>query len=382
MGAVFSLIVLVSSQAVTFGTPARDTPVAFRVMEDGTFGVVLQSYDSGEMFYSIVEIIGNQAEITRLDTGLEELAWTRGCAWLTDDSFAMQAASWQTIEDHCQLQVYMDSNVPYKTVRYPVSGSLSSGPGEVSSVLPLPGDEGYFLTVDLLDPEEYSILQKILMRLTPTAEVIWSAEVLVEGWYMNPDEIRAMPDGGCVVASDEDGFSPLLHLSRFDEDGNLLWNVQLDTEGEMEHQVMDILPAPEEGTLVIASTDLFQMNFNTMIVMIDREGNIQSNEILPSEENLKCACGISLGRGGFLLAGWTGIEAEMGMSRPEVTPVLIKLDPEGRYVDMQILEGVDIFTEPRFMEKSGNSFYIAGACWQSQENDDLDCFVMETVPEI
>lgn len=373
-------IALTIIQGVTFGTDGRDLPVSARVLEDGC-AVVLQCADpEGGMSYMLVFVPGDGSEpiLAPLDTGIDDPTWTRGCGWLSDESFALQISSWETVREFSEIQIYSHALDPADILWIPEEGYLNAGDQgytEISSMLPLQGAAGYLMTSDLYDADSY-VLRKDLLKLDSNGDTLWVSEIPADGVWMNPDVLRAMPDGGCVVGSDEDSFSTTLFLSRFDRSGGLIWSAEVDAGGEMTHSVQDILPARDGGTLLIGDTDLFRMQYHSLFVMLDARGNVVKETLEYGLGHMVCNSGIPLqDRGGFLLTGWTGEKNEDSMHSVEMKPVLVLLDPFGNVIGWDVLRGLAEYTDPLFILETENGFALVGNCWDEDGYYTADAFV-------
>lgn len=373
-------ITLAMMGSVTFGTDGNDVPVAARILDDGTCAVILQSSPAeGPMSYSITLVReDSEPDMDRLHTGMEDPTWTRGCGFLSDDAFALQLASWITVDEFSAILVYQGGTEPSDIAWLPQEGSLDSGADGytvLSSILALPGDSGYLMTTDLIDPDYDELVRKDLYRLGASGDTIWASEVPVEGYWMNPDVIRSMPDGGCVVASDEDGFSGILQVSRFDRIGDLLWSTQVDAGGEMTHSVLDILPAADGGILLVAETDLFQMQSHCLLVMIDKNGNVVSEVLEEGLGHMSCTDGIRLEDGGYLLAGWTAEQDQQMMHSFDMVPVLVRLDSAGEVLGWETYPGPLSRSAPRFLLETPDGFAMIGNCWDENGYSSAEAFV-------
>ncbi|GEM_PF-5804351 len=374
-------IALTLLQGVTFGTDGRDVPVSVIALDDGC-AVVLQCADpAGGMSYvlALVPFDGSEPVLAPLDIDIDDPTWTRGCGWLSDDSFALQLSSWETVREFSEIQIYSRDTDPADIIWIPEEGYLDAGDlgySEISSMLPLAGGSGYLMTADLHDADSDDVLSKDLFRLDSHGDTLWVSEIPVEGWWMNPDVLRSMPDGGCVVGSDEDGFSSTLFVSRFDRAGDIQWSAEVDARGEMTHSVQDILPARDDGTLLVGTTDMFRMQYHGLFVMLDARGNIVKETLEYGMGHLVCNSGIPLeDRGGFLLTGWTGEKNEEMMHSVDMDPVLVLLDPFGNVMGWNVLPGPAEYTDPLFILEAGDGFILVGSCWDEDDYYTADAFV-------
>ena len=366
---------------MTFGTSGRDVPVAARILEDGSCAVILQcTPDEGPMSYmlAIVSADGSDPVLEELNTGIENPAWTRGCGWTSDSSFVLQLSSWDSISDFSTLLKYSTGPEHSESIRIPEDGSLfDEDPGymQISSFFPSSDGSGYLMTVDICDVNTDELRRKNLISITDSGDTLWVSEVPVEGYWMNPDVIRIMPDGGCVVVSDEDGFSDILYVSRFSRNGRILWSTRVPFGGDMTHEVSDILPAGGGGTLLIGNTDLENMRTHCITVYLDHQGNVVNRDINDGLGNMVCNCGLRLDNGGFLLAGWTGEEEDSDVLAVDMIPVLMLLDAFGNIRKWNMLDGAGEFTDPRFILKTDDGLALVGYCWDGDGYYTADAFV-------
>ena len=372
------LAVMAAAGVFTFGTPDSDTPVAARMLENGTIAVVVQSYpSSGDMHYWLALVdTENETEITRdrLRTGLDDPAWTRGCGFTSDSAFAMEVASWETSQEFTQIQFYdLTSGKPLNILEIPSSGTMEDS--QLNAFHPLQGTEGCFFTTDIYSESE-EVARKHLVRLDGEGDTLWVSDMPFQGWWMNPDVVRPMPGGGAVTASDEDGFSPVLTVNRYSPGGDLLWSAQVDTEGEMLHSAHDILPAQNGGTLLVASTDMFRLNYHLLAVLFDENGEVLNETEESHEGNLQCLYGIALPEGGFLLAGGSQPcgEGSSAMDRA-MAPTLVRLDSRGGVQGIEVLESPDYNAQLRFLLRDGEEFILLGSCSGREDLGSRDLFV-------
>ncbi|MBD3277106.1 MAG: hypothetical protein GF388_02300 [Candidatus Aegiribacteria sp.] len=375
------LTFLAASGAFTFGTPGSDTPVAARVLENGTLAVVVQTYPpEGDMYYWLALVDpGNETEMARdrLRTGLEDPAWTRGCGFTSDSTFAIEVASWETSQEFTQIQFYqLTSRKPLHIFEIPsTSGTMEDS--QLNVFHPLPGIEGSFLTTDIYGESE-NVAQKHLVRLDGEGDTLWVSDMPFQGWWMNPDVVRPMPGGGVATTSDEDGFSPILAVNRYSGGGDLLWSAEVDTEGEMLHSAHDILPAPNGGTLLVASTDMFRLNYHLLAVIFDENGEVLNETVESHEGNLQCLCGLTLPEGDFLLAGGSQPcgEGSTAMARA-MAPTLVRLDSRGNVLGIEVLESPAYNAAVRIILRDGEDFLLLGSCSGNGNDYSTNLFVQE-----
>ena len=379
MNVIFAIVLAITG-SVIFGTDGNDVPVAARVLEDGTCAVILQSSPAeGPMSYSITLVRkDSEPDMDRLHTGMEDPTWTRGCGFLFDNAFALQLASWITVDEFSAILVYSGDTEPSDVIWLFQEDSLDEGAHdhpELSSVHVLPGGSGYLVTTDLRETDQEGVFEKELYRLGAEGDTLWASVVPVEGYWMNPDVIRSMPDGGCVVASDPDNFSATLFVSRFDWSGDALWSTSIDTGGEMVHKVRDILPAIDGGILLVAETDLFRMQNHCLLVLIDKHGNVVSEVLEDGLGHMSCTDGIRLEDGGYLLAGWTAERDQQLMHGFDMVPVLVRLNDTGEVVGWETFPGHRSRSEPLFLLETPDGFAMIGNCWDEDGYSSAEAFV-------
>ena len=380
---LMTLFALLSSQPAVIGTDGDDLPVAARLLDDGTIAVVLQTFHQNEpMSYGVTAVNPGDLvpEIMPVETGFEDPLWTSGCAWISDSSFTILLSSADGQNPGEILVCTMDDE-PSVSARFAVPPSPSPGEGMETGISSLvcAFPDGFLMTSDSYADGWDDFQAKTLFRLGPHAETIWSAEVPCSGWWMNPDLIRTLPDGGCAVASDEDGFSETLFLSRFSATGERLWSMEYTTGGEMTHHMMELLPAPAGGLLAVGVTDLFTMRDHAFILLVDSTGTIVSETVEDGPGNLRLTCGLALPDGRFLLAGWTSEAGEYPMDRPGITDCLVTVDAGGAVEALTTLSGSD--RQPCFLLPDGNGVVLVGMM-PSTDSDGSDVYVerLEEIP--
>jgi hypothetical protein len=362
---LMTLFALLSSQPAVIGTDGDDLPVAARLQDDGTVAVVIQTIrDEGSIGYSLALFPpgGESATLSEIDTGLAEPTWTRGCFWVSypwrDDVFALLVADGWDREDEPQI-LYFEMGTDGSANRSFSADFLRIPDGwRVSAATAAPNRFTY-ITLDECGADGEGLVGKYLEMIGMQGEGQWRFEVPCEGWWMNPDLIRTLPDGGCAVASDEDGFDETLYLSRF-TGGRVgrLWSLEYETGGEMTHHMTELLPAPDGGLLAVGVTDLFTMRDHAFILLVDSTGTIVSETVEDGPGNLRLTCGLALPDGRFLLAGWAAEAGEYPMDRPGITDCLVTVDSRGAVEALTTLSGSD--REPCFLLPDGNGVVLVG----------------------
>ncbi|MCD4846866.1 MAG: hypothetical protein K8R76_01595 [Candidatus Aegiribacteria sp.] len=373
-------ILLILTQSVTFGSPImRDVPIAATLLPDGSCGILLQSHvpECPLTLEIVILSPGDDPVIISILRNIEDPVWPRGSGWTSDGMLSLIVSSYSTGHEFSDIVTFTSEGVLSDSIRIPGSGQSLSVTGgtsyHINSLLPLFDGSGYWLSSDLVDYESWEVLSKFLFRLGPQGDTLWSRSISCPGYWMNPDVIRSMPDGGCVVGSDEDGFNNLLFLNRISSSGKLIWSVEIETGGEMTHVVEDILPANDGGTLVIASSDQFGMQDNCLICLIDTEGEIVNEVFEAGLGHAVCTCGIPI-EGGFLLAGWTGSVNDDGAIPVEEGILILRLDEYGTTVAMDVIP-FDGNCEPLFLLETQPGYLIIGTCWEDIYTDS-DVFTM------
>ncbi len=360
---------LIFTQSVTFGSPiTRDVPIAATLLPDGSCGILVQSHvpECPLTFQIVILAPGDDPVIIPLEMYIDDPVWPRGSGWTSDGMLSLIVSSYSTGQEFSYIVTLTSEGILIDSIRVPGSGqSLSVTKGKsynISSLLPLYDGSGYWMSVDLVNTESWEVLSKTLFRLGVQGDTLWSGNISCPGYWMNPDVIRSMPDGGCAVGSDEDGFNDLLFLSRLSSSGELLWAVEIGTGGEMTHMVEDIIPADDGGTLVLASTDRFRMQDNCLICLIDSEGEIVNEVFEAGLGHAVCTCGIPI-EGGFLLAGWTGPVIDDWAKPVEEEILLLRLDEYGTPIAMDVIP-LDDNREPLFLLETRAGYLIIGTCWE------------------
>jgi hypothetical protein len=365
------------SLPVVFGTDGGDVPVAPRLLENGSVAIVLQTFNQDTPLSYGVAIVppdGSVPEIRTIETGMVDPLWTRGCCWTSDSTFAILLSTVADAQNLGEILICTLDDEPGVSSRTaipapdPRDENLETGISSLAGARPA----GFLMTVDRYADGWEDLQVKTLLRLGPLADTIWSAEVPCTGWWMNQDLLRPLPDGGCAVASDEDGFSETLFLSRFSPSGGRLWSLEYATGGEMTHSMTELLPAPSGGLLAVGVTDLFSRQDHTFLLLIDSDGVIVSERIENGSGQLCLTCGLALPDGRFLLAGWTSEASDTPMSSLEKRDCIMVLGADG---------SVDSFTagsagdrEPCFLLPDGDGVVIVGTV-HSDEYDLSDLYV-------
>ncbi len=382
--------VLILTQSVTFGSSiTNDVVLAARMLPDGNCGLLVQSSVAEcPATYGIVLVALDGAPvIIPLETGIDSPVWVRGSGWTSDGVLSLILSSYATGHEFTDIALFSTDGEFSRSIRIPAEErSLEVAEGEryvINAFLPCDDGSGFWMSTDLVDSESFQVFSKTLLRLGSQGDTLWSRDISCPDYWMNPDVIVSMPDGGCVVGSDEDGygesgFDQLLYLNRLSSTGDLLWSVEIETEGEMIHTVEDILSADDGGTLVIASSDRFGMQDNCLICLINREGQIVSKVFEAGLGHAVCTCGLPI-EGGFLLAGWTGPAIEDHAQPLDEDILLLRLDESGTPIEMDIIP-VDDNREPRFILETPSGYLIVGSCWQDYFLE-CDAFAMPVPSE-
>lgn len=366
---MFIHVLLILTQSVTFGSPImRDVPIAATLLPDGSCGILVQSHvpECPLTLEIVILAPGDDPIMIPILRNIEDPVWPRGSGWTSDGILSLIVSSYSTGHEFSHIVTLTSEGILSNSIRVPGSGQSLSVTGgkfyEINSLLPLFDGSGYWLSTDLVDNESWEVLSKFLFRLGPQGDTLWSRDLPCPGYWMNPDIIRSMPDGGCSVGSDEDGFNALLFINRISSSGELIWSVEIETGGEMTHAVEDILPADDGGTLVIASSDQFGMQDNCLICLVDSEGEIVNEVFEAGLGHAVCTCGVPI-EGGFLLAGSTGPINEDRAMPIEEDILLLRLDEHGSPTAMDVIP-FDGNCEPLFLLETRPGYLIIGTCWE------------------
>jgi len=361
---------LVFIQSVIFGSQiTNDIPVAASMLSEECCGLLIQSNVAEcPVTYEILLVVpgGSQVAIP-LETGIDYPVWARGSGWTSDGVLSLILSSYPTGHEFADIVCFTADGELSGSIRLPESGQSLSAEGQfyaINSFLPCEDGSGHWMTADLIHSEEtYEVLSKTLFRLGAQGDTLWSSNISCPQYWMNPDLIRPMPDGGCVVGSDEDSFNEMLYLSRFSSAGDLLWSTEIETGGDIIHTVEDILPAHNGGTLVVASSDCRTQD-NCLICLIDRNGKTVNRVFEAGLGHAVCTCGLPI-EDGFLLTGWTGPVVEDRTQPVEEDIFLLRLDENGTPVSMNSIPAEDNLTRnPRFLFKTPDGYLVVGNCWE------------------
>ncbi len=362
-------VLLILTHSVTFGSPITiDTPISSTLLPDGSCGILVQSHvpECPLTLEIVILTPGDDPVMIPILLNIEDPVWSRGSGWTSDGMLSLIVSSYSTGHEFSTIVTLTSEGVLSDSIRVPGSGQSLSTTGETSyhinSLLPLCDGSGYWLSTDLVDNESWEVLSKNLFRLGQQGDTLSSRSISCPGYWMNPDVIRSMPDGGCAVGMDEDGFNSLLYLSRISSSGELIWSAEIETGGEMTHAVEDILPANAGGTLVIASSDQFGKQDNCLICLIDSEGEIVNEVYEAGLGHAVCTCGIPIDDG-FLLAGRTGSVNEDWSMPAEEDILLLRLDEHGTPIAMDVIP-FDGNCEPVFLLETPSGYLIIGTCWE------------------
>lgn len=367
-------VLLILTQSVTFGSPImRDVPVAATLLPDGSCGILMQSHvpECPLTLEIVILTPGDDPVMIPILRNIEDPVWPRGSGWTSDGMLSLIVSSYSTGHEFSDIVTFTSEGILSNSIRIPGSGqSLSVTRGrsyDINSLLPLYDGSGYWLSADLVDNESWEVLEKNLLRLGSQGDTLWSRSLPCPEYWMNPDVIRSMPDGGCAVGSDEDGFNNLLYLNRISSSGELIWSVEIETCGEMTHAVEDILPANDGGTLVVASSDQYGTQDNCLICLIDSKGEILNEVFEAGMGHAVCTCGIPI-EGGFLLAGRTGPVNEDRAMPVEEDILLLHLDEHGTPTAMDVIP-FDGNCEPLFLLETRSGYLIIGTCLEDIYNN-------------
>ncbi len=361
---------LVFIQTVIFGSQiTNDIPVAARMLSDGCCGLLIQSNVAEcPATYEIALVVpGGSKTVTPIETGIDYPVWARGSGWTSDGMLSLILSSYPTGHKFADIVNFTADGELSESIRLRESGQPLSAEGQfymINSSLPCEDNSGYWMTTDLVHSEEtYEVLSKTLFRLGTQGDTLWSSNIPCPEYCMNPDVIRPMPDGGCVVGSDEDNMNETLYLSRLSSEGELLWSTEIETGSDIIHSVEDILPAHNGGTLVVASSDC-RTQYNCLICLIDRNGDIVNRVFEAGFGHAVCTCGLTI-EGGYLLTGWTGPVVEDRTQPVEENIFLLRLDENGTPVSMNSIPSEDNLTRnPCFLLETPEGYLVVGNCWE------------------